>query len=48
MGENAVRHVQPAVRSPSEAVQQFVPVLQAETGHQNLARIGHVVVVRVP
>ena len=47
MGENAVRHVKPAVRSPGETVEQFVPIVQAETGHQNFARIGHVVVIFV-
>ena len=29
-GEDAVCHVEPAVRSPSEAVQQFVAIFQAE------------------
>ena len=47
MGEDAVRQVEPAVRSPGETVQQLVPVFQAETREQNLARVGTVVVVGV-
>ena len=47
MSENAVRHVKPAVRPPGEAVQQFMPIIQAETGQQHRARVGVVIVIRV-
>ena len=45
--EDAVRHVKPAVRALGEAVDEFVPVLAAETGEHDTPRVRFVVAVGI-
>ena len=46
-GENPMRQIKPAVRSPSETVQQFVTVLHAEAGQQLGPFVRNVIAVGV-
>src|SRR6266481_5598952 len=45
--EYAMCHIEPAVRPPGEAVQQFMPIMKSEAGEQNCTRICHVIVIGV-
>src|SRR5829696_4519494 len=45
--EDSVSHVEPAVGSPGEAVEQFVAILQAEAGLENSPLIGFVIPIRI-
>src|SRR6185369_11792904 len=47
MSEDSMRQVEAAIRAPGEAIQQLMPIVQAEPGQQHLPRIGYVVVVGV-
>lgn len=47
MGENAVRHVEPAIGAPAEAVHELVRVLATETGEHDTPRVGFVVAIGI-
>ena len=47
VGEDAVRHVKPAVGAPGEAIDQLVRVLATKAGQDHAPFVGHVVVVAV-
>ena len=47
MVEDAVGHVEPAVRAPGEAIEEFVAVVGVEAGEEDFAGVGVVVVIGV-
>src|SRR4051794_6722588 len=47
MREDSFCHVEPAVWTPGEAVEEFVPIFHAEAGFQNGRLIGLAIAIRV-
>ncbi|MCG3778066.1 MAG: hypothetical protein JW388_0773 [Nitrospira sp.] len=47
MSENSVGHVELAIGSPSESIQEFVTIFKSESGHENGRFIGAVVAIGV-